>query len=661
MRSSFVDSGVVHGFFLGLALAVAPLSARTAPDAGEIVAVPPARFAPPAIAAKAAPLQPLLPADAPRHRIVLPAPGSAERAALKAANAARPTRGAKAGTRAGKGQPLAIGFGRLAPAGMRVIEGAALRWVELPDGGFAARVEVFSAGAAALRLGLLTGATDPDVTVRFIGSAANAKAFGPYPGNALAEAAQRNGAFWSPVLEGDRATIEVYRPADVPAAGLRFTLARVSHLAVAGEGLRRIAPKDAVDIGSSQPCEIDVACVTPSSAALRDAASAVAKMVFTDTLGDTWMCSGTLMSDSLATNTPYFLSSAHCIVDAFAAATLNTYWFFDAVACGDTRVPPYVHLTEGAMLLARSDDWQWALVRLNELPPVGAYFAGWRAEPVPDFAIGTTIHHPWGDLKKWSQGSAQGYDELPEPELRTGALYLVMRWDQGVTELGSSGGGLFTYFPPGGYYELRGGLWGGFSSCSNPSEPDYVSRLDQALPYLRQYLTPNAASPGGVVPVVEFYNAGLGHYFISTNPVEINDLDTGVHRGWERTGLRFLAYSDPALAPAGTMPVCRFYMRPEVGDSHFYSASPRECAETAARFGNSWIYESPNVFYIQLPDARTGACAAGTRPVWRFLNTYNTNHRYTAEVLVRDYLRLTPGWLAEGYGPDQVIMCSPER
>jgi hypothetical protein len=67
------------------------------------------------------------------------------------------------------------------------------------------------------------------------------------------------------------------------------------------------------------------------------------------------------------------------------------------------------------------------------------------------------------------------------------------------------------------------------------------------------------------------------------------------------------------------------------------------------------------VFHIQLPNQVTGACPAATRPVWRFLNTDNTNHRYTAEVLVRDDLRLTPGWLAEGYGPDAVIMCAPEN
>jgi len=72
------------------------------------------------------------------------------------------------------------------------------------------------------------------------------------------------------------------------------------------------------------------------------------------------------------------------------------------------------------------------------------------------------------------------------------------------------------------------------------------------------------------------------------------------------------------------------------------------------------VYESPNVFYIQLPDPNTGICPPTTRPVFRFFSTLTTNHRYTAEIDVRDALRATPGWIAEGYGPDAVIMCSPK-
>ncbi len=73
-----------------------------------------------------------------------------------------------------------------------------------------------------------------------------------------------------------------------------------------------------------------------------------------------------------------------------------------------------------------------------------------------------------------------------------------------------------------------------------------------------------------------------------------------------------------------------------------------------------WTYESGNVFYIALPDPTTGACAAGTRPIWRFYNQRTINHRYTAEQAVRDEMRADPvTWTAEGYGPDSVIMCAP--
>ena len=33
------------------------------------------------------------------------------------------------------------------------------------------------------------------------------------------------------------------------------------------------------------------------------------------------------------------------------------------------------------------------------------------------------------------------------------------------------------------------------------------------------------------------------------------------------------------------------------------------------------MFESPNVFYIALPNPATGACPAGTHPMWRFFNT----------------------------------------
>ena len=48
-------------------------------------------------------------------------------------------------------------------------------------------------------------------------------------------------------------------------------------------------------------------------------------------------------------------------------------------------------------------------------------------------------------------------------------------WSQGVTEGGSSGGPLATLAAGGAFYEIRGGLYGGYSVCSRPTLPDYYS------------------------------------------------------------------------------------------------------------------------------------------------------------------------------------------
>ena len=116
----------------------------------------------------------------------------------------------------------------------------------------------------------------------------------------------------------------------------------------------------------------------------------------------------------------------------------------------------------------------------------------------------------------------------------------------------------------------------------------------------------------------------------------------------------------PAAAQGAASPVCRFYRSPDFGDSHFYSASPAECAATAAAHPVDWIYESPAVFYIFLPDPASGACPAGTQRIWRFFNQRTTNHRYTNEVELHDEMQDDPStWVPEGYGTDSVIMCAP--
>jgi hypothetical protein len=581
--------------------------------------------------------------------IALPQPTAAELSSAKSA----PTTGARL-------KPMPIGFGRDVPAAQRTVQLSALRWQGTSEGGRAAQIVVTSPGAAALRIALQMQATDPDVVIRLKGDGAQAKVMGPYPANEIAETTKKVGEWWSPVLEGSSATIEIAVSASVDVANTTLTVSRVSHLMRAGAELAPATVAKATGIGGSGSCEINWVC--QSTPAIAQAANAVAKMVFTAEGGDSFLCTGTLLNNTAGTQAPYFFTANHCIDSAYAAQTLNVYWFYDAATCSSPTTPgAYVLQTGGAALLGRSDAEDWALVRLNQPPPGGTTFSAWNAAAITSGPV-IDLHHPMGDLKKYSAGALNGQEQVQIDNEDTGdpqinALLSRVYWTQGVTEGGSSGSGLLTYNAGNGWYEVRGGLSGGESSCNAPSSPDYYSRLDQMLPKMRDYLAPGTNAPNEAV-VVEYYNKSLDHYFMTQSPIEINDLDTGVFAGWERTGLRFLAYTSPA---PGASPVCRFYRAPGYGDSHFYSASPSECSVLVnnPKFPG-WICECSNVFYIALPDINSGACTTGTHPMWRFFNTSTTNHRYTDDISVRDTLRADPDWIPEGYGPDAVIMCAPD-
>jgi hypothetical protein len=64
--------------------------------------------------------------------------------------------------------------------------------------------------------------------------------------------------------------------------------------------------------------------------------------------------------------------------------------------------------------------------------------------------------------------------------------------------------------------------------------------------------------------------------------------------------------------------------------------------------------------HIALPNTVTGACPPGTISVYRVWdNRADSNHRYTTSTAIRAQMD-TLGWIAEGYGPDQVIMCATQ-
>lgn len=153
-----------------------------------------------------------------------------------------------------------------------------------------------------------------------------------------------------------------------------------------------------------------------------------------------------------------------------------------------------------------------------------------------------------------------------------------------------------------------------------------------------------AADPTAPI-AVEYYNAALGHYFLTAFPEEAAALDGGAFGGaWRRTGFAF-----PVWAPqdADAVEVCRFFGVPNVGpNSHFYTGQAEECA--GLRANPLWTFEG-NAFRMSLPT--NDACPPDARPVYRLYNDPATlsdvNHRYTLDGATYAAMRAA-GWVGEG-------------
>ena len=163
-----------------------------------------------------------------------------------------------------------------------------------------------------------------------------------------------------------------------------------------------------------------------------------------------------------------------------------------------------------------------------------------------------------------------------------------------------------------------------------------------------------STAPGAnKVPVVEYFNAGFGHYFMTAQTDEITGLDAGAFNfAFVRTGSSFNGWDAQA---AGTVPVCRFFTTPGTfgtKSSHFYTANQAEC--DGLKLNPNWIYEKI-AFFIAIPTG--GVCPGGTIPVYRMYNHGQTgapNHRFTTNFATYLQYTTTMGWDQEGIG-----FCSP--
>jgi lysyl endopeptidase len=555
----------------------------------------------------------------------------------------------------GSGKALQIGFSREVVQAKSVGNTAQLlQWSPTVAGGNIAAINFQSGGAQGMRIGVVVQSLPPEATLRFYaaGSTQSTEVSGKTINETIArninagDTTEEGRTYWSPPLTGENGTLEIELPKGISPASAAIAIPRISHFFLNPLGKQALTEgadttgtfsEKATGVGAAGSCNLDIVCNAPASTA----SNAVAKMVYTKS-GGSYLCTGTLLADTLSSGTPYFLSAHHCISSQTVASTLTTYWFYKSSACNNGVLNPnFVTKTGGASYLwgrsatsgtngAAPYGTDTSFMRLVDTPPAGAVFAGWSSTAqAPGTADYTGVHNPSGDLQKYSVSNIKYYAfyglntstfttdiwSLPNNSNSSFAMYQV-QWNSGITEGGSSGSGLFlngnTNNP-----RLIGQLYGGFSSCTDPTGNDVYGRFDIAYREgLNNWLSPSAK------PIYRFYNTLTGTHFFTISEAERNNvLATLPQYIYEN-----VAFYASTIENNQVKPVYRFFNT--ANRSHFYTISVSEkdyVLQNLPQYnfeGVSW-YASPTVL-------------ANWTPLYRFFRPSTGSHFYTVSAAERD-------------------------
>jgi lysyl endopeptidase len=310
---------------------------------------------------------------------------------------------------------------------------------------------------------------------------------------------QSHGRFYTPLLHGSEAVLELVVPAE-----------RRDFVELELEGVNRMY-RDlySAALQKSGSCNIDIVC--PQGAPYSDQSRSVAHYQFQRGTG-TFVCTGQLVATTQAGSDaaqPTFLTAHHCVSTASEAQSAVFYWRYESPSCrspGSSASGSSLPLSgnhaasqSGASLLATHQPSDFTVLRLAAPVPAQAqaYWSGWdRTEAIP--AASVSIHHPAGHEKR----IALNTDPLSVSSscianTAAGTHWRVNNWNLGTTEGGSSGAGLWRSDSK----RLIGVLSGGDASCSFPAGFDCFGRLSSgwtgggsAATRVRDWLDPVGSS-----------------------------------------------------------------------------------------------------------------------------------------------------------------------
>lgn len=509
-------------------------------------------------------------------------------------------------------------------------------WTATASGGWLTAVSIQSPEAYALRLGVEVRSLPVDATLR-VYSPNHADDAYETSGQQILELIQANhqaaedasaaNTWWTPEVEGEAITLEIELPVGTTPEDVHIALPQLVHIYA-----NIFSPEEMENFGfypmqAASSCNIDSSCHEEYGTQR----NSVARMSYVKD-GKGYLCSGTLINDTASSRTPHFLTANHCINSQAAASSLQTWWFYRSNSCNQQNTSSSQKiLRNGAVLLHASANGDFSLLRLNDAPPAGAIFSGWDSGSV---AIGQSlvgIHHPAGDLQKISFGTLHSYANCDpiqgsdpfscrltyDPKSTTAYYYL--KWQNGTTEGGSSGSGLFKDG------RLIGVLSGGSGACTLSERTSVYGKFSSILPSLRKWLAAEASTPIQDIPrqaVYRFFNTATGAHFYTNSTPERDSIISNLPN-YRYEGISFYAATQQAQ---GLGAVSRFFNNDS--NSHFYTISANESESIKANL--------PQFRYEGLAWYASPVEVQGMQPIYRFYNEQTGAHFYTATESERD-------------------------
>jgi PKD repeat protein len=337
-----------------------------------------------------------------------------------------------------------------------------------------------------------------------------------------------DGQFATALTPGFITVLEYYEPVYSNGVG-KLTISKVVH-----------AYKDITNPNGvlELPCNININC--PIGAPWVNQKRSIARMTFQQG-GSGYLCTGSLMNNTLNDRTPYFLTADHCASDNWA--TLVLAFNYESLTCS-SLLPGPSQTVVGATSKATSFATDVRLLQLNNPVPASAnaYFNGWDrtgSGPINE----TAVHHPGGAIKKISVDNNPALSVTGFGGRLVNGFWLVV-WDEGMTEGGSSGCPLYDQ----NKRVIGQNLGGTPSQCTNPQlVQKYFGKFSESWAYggssasqLKDWLDPNNSNVmtlegmddlTGVAPVSNF-TSNVQTLPIGGGNVDFYDLSTNNPESW---------------------------------------------------------------------------------------------------------------------------------